>query len=627
MSELPRPEAPPQELQGLTAAEGERTLPPASGDSSTRPSMPGYEVLGELGRGGMGVVYKARQTTLKRLVALKVLLAGEHSATHDLSRFQAEAEAIARLAHPNIVQIYEFGTHASLPFLALEFCPGGSLEKKLARGPLPPREAAQLVQSLAQAMQAAHNRKVIHRDLKPANVLLAEDGTPKVTDFGLARKLDETAHTQSGVILGTPSYMAPEQAQGKVREVGPEADIYALGAILYQCLTGLPPFQGQTPFDTILQLLTEDPVAPRRRRRDVPVDLDTVCLKCLQKAPSRRYATAQALADDLGRWLSGAAIHARPVGRAEKAWRSVRRRPAVVLSALLALVCLAGGFGGYRRWQRGAAATNEEPEVGFLSTVQSPEEEPVPGPPASQQDAERAGGYRVVKRGKRIESVEAVGNASRLLRHNPYHLLAMREPGDGLRFEASYRYLRDPDGTLLEVTAHTPDGTELWSLRHEGERRLFHEGKAGTAKHAFEVVEEGASRWIRCPGADGQPGRAGRHGLRVSESTDGKVLTLTFVNDRGEPVRDEPSRQVRRGTMARSTRPTSTRAATRSLGPTAFTPWWAAGCRAAPIASRGWTRQAGRCATRRARRAWSADSGPTARRSSEPGGPSTCRID
>src|SRR6266545_3594210 len=195
-------------------------------------AVPGYEILGELGRGGMGVVYKARQTKLNRVVALKMIRAGGYADESDLARFRTEAEAIARLQHPNIVQIHEVGEHNGMPFFSLEFCPGSSLNRKLDGTPLPPQQAAQLVETLARAMQAAHEANVIHRDLKPANVLLAADGSPKITDFGLAKKLDDEGETQSGAIMGTPSYMAPEQARGKVRELGPAADIYALGAVL-----------------------------------------------------------------------------------------------------------------------------------------------------------------------------------------------------------------------------------------------------------------------------------------------------------------------------------------------------------------------------------------------------------
>jgi WD40 repeat protein len=309
--------------------------------------VPGYEVLGELGRGGMGVVYRARQVALGRTVALKMILAGAHAGADERARFRREAEAIARLSHPNIVAVHEVGEHDGRLFFSLEFCPGGSLDRQLDGTPWDPKRAAKLVRTLARAMQAAHEARVVHRDLKPANVLLGADGTPKVTDFGLAKKLDDRgpAPTQTGAIVGTPSYMAPEQAEGK-KEVGPAADTYALGAILYELLTGRPPFKAATPLDTILQVVADEPVPPGRLNRQVPRDLETVCLLCLHKDPKRRYGSAGELADDLARFRRGEPVRARPVGRAERAVKWVRRRP--VVAGLLAVVVLltAAGVGG-----------------------------------------------------------------------------------------------------------------------------------------------------------------------------------------------------------------------------------------------------------------------------------------
>ena len=316
---------------------GSATLPPSV--PALAPStpagvvVPGYEILGELGRGGMGVVYKARQVKADRLVALKMILSGAHASAEDLKRFQVEAEAVARLRHPNIVAVYDVGENQGLPFFSLEFCAGGSLEKKLRDSPLKPAEAAHIVEALARAMATAHEQRVIHRDLKPGNVLLLEDGTPKVTDFGLARKLDEAGQTQSGSIMGTPSYMAPEQASGKVKEIGPAADTYALGAVLYECLTGRPPFKAATPLDTVLQVISDEPVPPTQLNPKTPRDLETICLKCLQKEVGKRYASALDLAEDLRRFQAGEPITARPVGRLERTWRWCKRYPAV--SALL----------------------------------------------------------------------------------------------------------------------------------------------------------------------------------------------------------------------------------------------------------------------------------------------------
>jgi WD40 repeat protein/Tfp pilus assembly protein PilF len=333
--------------------------------------IPGYEILGELGRGGMGVVYRARQVSLNRLVALKMILAGGHAGREHLARFQLEAETVARLQHPHIVQIYEVGQHEGRPYLALELVEGESLDRNLRGLPQPPRLAARLVETLAEAVHVAHQRGIVHRDLKPANILLqrgegrgATGGgnsaplsslasrpsplapIPKITDFGLAKQLDSNAdQTRTGAILGTPSYMAPEQAQGKAKAVGPAADVYALGAILYELLTGRPPFKAATVLDTLEQVRSQEPVAPGRLQPRLPRDLETICLKCLEKDPRKRYATAQALAADLKRLLADEPIAARPVGRAERLRRWCRRNPVVAsLSAVLIALLLLGAM-------------------------------------------------------------------------------------------------------------------------------------------------------------------------------------------------------------------------------------------------------------------------------------------
>jgi serine/threonine protein kinase/tetratricopeptide (TPR) repeat protein len=351
------------------------------------PKLAGYEILRELGRGGMGVVYEARQLSLDRPVALKMLLNGPHAAPHSLARFRREAEIIARLHHPQIVQIYEIGTQDGRPFFSMEFVAGGNLAEHLAGTPQDPRSAAQLVQNLAQALQVMHREGIIHRDLKPANILLqriitAEDAEerrgkptdllplrssvssvvkdffPKITDFGLAKQVALSPQgtvpgglTGSEAVLGTPSYMAPEQAQTNATGMGPWTDIYALGAILYELLTGRPPFRAAASLDTVLQVLYAEPVPPRRFQPAVPRDLETICLKCLHKEPRRRYSAAQALAEDLGRFLAGEPIRARPIGWWGQAWRWARRRPAVAalagVSALAGLGLVAGGLWHY----------------------------------------------------------------------------------------------------------------------------------------------------------------------------------------------------------------------------------------------------------------------------------------
>jgi phage FluMu protein Com len=332
----PTPDAPPSEA--ATIAPG-GTQPEIAVATATI-EIPGYEILGELGRGGMGVIYKARQLSPRRLVALKMILAGEHAGSDALARFQREADAVARLAHANIVRIHEVKEHQGRPFLTLEFVEGGNLAERLRDKPLDFRTAAELMRPLARAVQFAHRCGILHRDLKPANVLLANDGTLKITDFGLAKQLDGTASvaaaaagTQSGAIMGTPAYMAPEQAGGKSKDIGPAADVYALGAILYECLTGRPPFQGNTTIDLLVQVVGTEPPSPRSLRADCPRELEIICLKCLQKNPAQRYASAGALADDLRRWLDGEPIHARPPGRLRRLSRAVRRSKELVAAA------------------------------------------------------------------------------------------------------------------------------------------------------------------------------------------------------------------------------------------------------------------------------------------------------
>jgi WD40 repeat protein/serine/threonine protein kinase len=328
------------------------------------PDVPGYDLLEELGRGGMGVVYKARQASLDRLVALKMVLPGSHASPEELARFRREAEAVARLQHPNIVHIHEVGQAHGIPFFSLEYVAGGSLDRRVKGTPLPARQAAALVQAVARAMHSAHERGMVHRDLKPANILLAPSNRPeglfvgadasqrfepKVADFGLAKRfegepgaLSTGVQTQSGAVMGTPSYMAPEQAGGR-KEVGPLADVYALGAILYELLTGRPPFKAETPMETLLQVLREEPVPPSRLQPKIARDLETVCLKSLEKMPKKRYASAAALAEDLARFVKGQPVLARPVGRPEKLWRWCRRNPAMATAAVLVVVALAAG--------------------------------------------------------------------------------------------------------------------------------------------------------------------------------------------------------------------------------------------------------------------------------------------
>jgi tRNA A-37 threonylcarbamoyl transferase component Bud32 len=334
--------------------------------------VPRYEILSVLGRGGMGVVYQARQQGLNRLVALKMILAESQARPEHIARFRAEAEAVARLNHPHIVQIHEIGETNGRPFISLEYLEGGTLARQLDGAPQPSPRAAELVCILAGAVHAAHACNVVHRDLKPSNVLLTADGQPKIADFGLAKHLDqEPVHTQTGAIVGTPCYMAPEQASGQARDIGPAADVYALGAILYEALTGCPPFRGETMLDTLEQVRSRQPRPPSQLQPSVPRDLETICLKCLQKQPQQRYTTAEELAADLERFLRGEPIHARRVGRIARGCRWCRRNPVVAgLAAALFALLLAVGVLGVIAAQRGQ---------GEAQTKVSPDD-PQPGP-------------------------------------------------------------------------------------------------------------------------------------------------------------------------------------------------------------------------------------------------------
>ncbi len=330
-----------------------------------------YELLEEIARGGMGVVWKARQTSLKRDVALKMIRAGALASPEEVQRFLREAEAAANLQHPNIVAIHEVGEHEGQHYFSMDYVSGRDLGAIVQDGPLSAQVAARYVKIIAEAIHFAHQRGTLHRDLKPQNVLIDEADQPRITDFGLAKiAKDDSNLTHTGTVMGSPSYMSPEQAAGRVGDIGPASDVYSLGATLYELLTGRPPFRGATAMATLYDVMETEPVAPRRLEADIPVDLETICLKCLEKAPSARYPTARALAEELDRFLKGEPIHARPASMVRKTVNWGRRHPGA-LAALAALVMVGLSIGVYYLYE----------ENSFLRAKQeNPALSRVPGP-------------------------------------------------------------------------------------------------------------------------------------------------------------------------------------------------------------------------------------------------------
>jgi WD40 repeat protein/serine/threonine protein kinase len=497
-----------------------------------KPALAGYEIIGVLGHGGMGVVYQAWQVKLRRVVALKML--ANQGPGADLARFRIEAEASARLQHPNIVQVHEVGEDNGRPYLTMEYVAGSNLAQTLKNTPLPVRLAAQWVGVLAQALSHAHARGIIHRDLKPANILLQfaehpahhadatialapgeaeikglREAVPKITDFGLAKlTVGGSDQTRSGAVLGTPSYMAPEQAGGKTREVGKAADIYGLGAILYELLTGRAPFRGETVTDTLQQVLLDEPVPPRRLQAKVPRDLETICLKCLEKDPRRRYDSAAALAEDVRRFLAGEPILARPTSRWQLAWKWARRKPAAAALMVVSLAALtgllAGGLWYQGRLQQSLFDIGRERDEADRARAQTERER---REAEEQRDEARQNLYLA-----NIPLAQRAWEAARVQRVQ--ELLAAVSPQTGAAKDLrgfEWHYLRQLcHANLLTLSGHTgpvtavayrPDGRQLVSAGADGTMRVW---QAATGQQ-IGLMKDGRGRQVTaaCYSPDG----------------------------------------------------------------------------------------------------------------------------
>ncbi len=462
-------------------------------------SVPGYEILGVLGRGGMGVVYRARQLSLNRVVALKVPLADGVASPEQLARFRAEAELIARLRDPHILPVFDYGECEGRPYFSMEFADGGTLADRVADTVVPPRPAARLVATLARAVDAAHRAGVVHRDLKPANVLLSVDGTPKVSDFGLALSFAPGGSASSTGIEGTPAFMAPEQATGNGCPVGPAADVYALGAILYRLLTGRPPFQaaGMSAMLELVREATPDPL--RRSQPSVPRDLEAICLRCLRKSPNDRYASAAALADDLDRFLDGRDVVARRPPVWQRAARWAGRRPLAAAAIALLAVASIVGVAYWSAFHRESVGyfTNYESRYGTLVGV---------GPLTTKEVQHRDTSLRFRSRGGRVVAIDVVNADDRpFTRHTFFNEIAPAGSfGNPDRNDCQYRFTYHADGRPHERIGLDARGDVVWSFVFTSDRA----GEAGyfRNRHGLPVarVSSGATYVAYRYGPDGR---------------------------------------------------------------------------------------------------------------------------
>jgi hypothetical protein len=537
--------------QAVSAAQA---LPPLS--------VPGYEILIELGRGGMGVVHQARQVSSGRLVAVKVLREASLDSPQLRSRFRTEAEALTRLRHPNVVGLIEAGEQSGRPYFVMELVTGGSLDRHLAGKPQPPRKAAEMVETLARAVAAAHEQGIVHRDLKPGNVLVTDDGTLKLNDFGLARQLDaDTRQTATGAVMGTPQYMSPEQAAGRIDAIGPPTDVWALGVILYEMLTGRTPFAGAGMIEVLDQVRSAEPEPPSKRATEVPRDLETICLKCLHKDPARRYRDAGALADDLRRFREDRPIAARRVGWRERATKWRRRHPVIAaLAAAAALLLLAASALGLWYWD---AYRREKVEYYASYTSRFGVKEGVVR--LSEKEArQRDRSYKFVRRGGRVVRMDVVNRYGEPAMVEEGVAQLGRDPVNEARTtkgkECRFEYTRTQQGELLEETAYDRHGNVVWVLHYSSPTTAYYktprraeatgfgrdtvEGlpqartRAGAAYLDLSWTEEGYEARVRYLDRNGSAATNDGHvyGMRQEHDARGLVVRQTWLDEQGRPV-------------------------------------------------------------------------------------------
>jgi len=524
------------------------TFPTGDGTIAAElPNVEGYDVLQGIGRGGMGVVYKARHHQLKRLVALKMISEARHIGPTAVKRFLNEAEFVAGLQHPNIVQVYELGRHKEQPYLAMELVEGGHLGERIRNRSFTFDEATQLIETLARAVHYAHDRGIVHRDLKPSNVLFSREGVPKIADFGLAKRLDqESTLTPDTAVLGTPGYMAPEQAAGRTREIGPSADIHALGVMLYELLTGKRPFQSDSDVNLLQKIVGEEPAPPSSVRRGIPRDLETICLKCLQKMPDNRYASALELAEDLRRYRQGETITARRTPLPVRFGRWARRHAAV--SAVSGVVVILGLVWGGMRLARYINYERETIEYYRNATLRWDVWTGV-GRISEEEARQRFFSVRITRRGRKGPIIRAAYVNGHLQLHPYMQTRGTVSPavsGETPRYEAVREYEYHDDGSLYKERAYDYTGKHLWTWQFTSRNQGFYvddagsvlTGRAGAAGMKFNFDENGFSHGERFLDAGGnpKPDVDGTFGWTGQRDERGLLLELTFVDADGQPM-------------------------------------------------------------------------------------------